>query len=123
MSYYFVENRYPDQDSNIDLNFDNDILYGSLTDNDLDKHNVAYVMGGVVPNNRKKQDLSKKKKSDPSNSIYLCFIFTIILIMIIWYVYNNKNSSNPNIMDQYPTEPELTMLSPDFGNGVRYGKI
>lgn len=127
MSYYFIENMYPEQDPNIDLNFDNDILYGAILNDELDKYDTKYaITPDVIPNkNTKKHTIRQAKKEDKSNTrLYIIFIIIIIALVLLWYVYGGKEKEKqPQIIDTYADHPELTMLSPDIGMGARYGNI
>lgn len=127
MSYYFIENKYPDQDPNIDLNFDNDILYGAILNDELDKYDTRYAMTpDVKPNkNTKKHPITRNTKTDSSNTrLYIIFIIIIISLVLLWYIYGGKEKDKkPEVIDTYADHPELTMLSPDIGMGSRYGNI
>lgn len=127
MSYYFIEHRNPTHDHVIDLNFDNDILYGSLTDDVLDKCNTRdnFVVSNetVSRPSKNKGKLNKKNKSS-SNTIYVIFIIIVIILIVLWYVFGSKNEiKQKDIIDTYPDQPELTMLSPDIGMNSRFGTL
>ena len=125
MSYYFIENKYPEHDPNIDLNFDNDILYGAIFNDELDKYNTPYE---ITPNNvpfksTKKHSIKTNKKNQADNTkLYVIFIVIIIAIVMLWYIYGGTSEpKKPEVIDTYADQPELTMLSPDFGMVSRFG--
>jgi hypothetical protein len=123
MSYYFIENRYPSRDPNIDLDFENDILYSALMGDELDKHAIPYVnTENVVPlkKNKKKIKIQNNKKYDNSKNIYLLFIFLAIFLILIWHYYGKNTQKNSPTIDTNIIEPELVMLSPEIGNEIRY---
>lgn len=125
MSYYFIENAHPEQDPNIDLNFDNDILYGAILNDELDKYDTKYAMVSNVPPNKntQKHTIKATKKSDASSTrVYVIFIIIIISLVLLWYIYGGKaEHKKPDVIDTYADNPELIMLSPDVGLGTRYG--
>jgi len=127
MSYYFIEDKYPDHDPNIDLNFENDILYGALRGDEIDKYNTGNaIIPDIQPSaNQDKHNIRTKKKSVGSNTrIYVVFIFFVILVLLLWYMYGGKaEPKKPDVIDTYPDKPEISMMSPDFGMGARYGRI
>lgn len=116
MSYRFTENRYPQNDVNIDLNFGNDILYTDLTGDELDKYSTAYIKRNIKP-----YDKSVKRKivepSDNTKYIYVCFIVIAILIMIFWHFYSKQESNTKSLKKPVITDSrELLMVSPDVRN-------
>jgi hypothetical protein len=119
MSYNFIENKYPYDDPNINLNFDDDITYQYLNgDYDIDvTHNVASTVTPNVPPRKareKQQDIDyKKDRNDSSYVIYTMFILVAILIVILWYIYQNSQPIE-NITDISSVEPQLVMISPGF---------
>lgn len=119
MSYYFIENKYPDSDTNIDLNFDNDILYTEVVDKDLDKNNVRYENGNVKALKNKKKSVQNVKETDTSessDSVYLLFIIIVIMIIVLWYVYSRRNKTQKTeLIDTYANSPDLVLLSPYNG--------
>jgi hypothetical protein len=124
MSYYFIENKYPERDPNIDLNFDNDILYGAIFNDELDKYNTPYAINpdDVPYKSKKKHSIKAKKKDQSSSKVYVIFIVIIIAIIMLWYIYGGTVSEpkKQSVIDTYADKPELTMLSPDFGMASRY---
>jgi hypothetical protein len=121
--YYFIEERYPQNDPNIDLNFDNDMIYGALLNDELDKYNTPFVSVPEVPasKNEKKQSIRADQRSNDSDSrVYVAFIIIVIVLVIIWYIYGGESKKKPNIIDTYPDQPEMIMMSPDFGMDARY---
>lgn len=106
MSYYFVENKYPISDPNLDLNFANDILYNDLYGKySNDQKHTPKINPPHAP-----------KKNKKYNYIYLFFIILIILLIFFWCIYNNykKNIS----YDGYTSDADLILLSPDMGLGT-----
>jgi hypothetical protein len=124
MSYYFIENKYPIQDPNIDLNFNNDILYSDLTGDSLDKYNNPDVVNPyVLPSKSQTKSSLKKPPVKKEYNIYLIFVMVVIFLLLLWYFYRGTDNKTKNIIDMYPDQPELTMLSPDIGAAARYGKV
>ena len=124
MSFHYIENVNPTQDPNTDLNFNNDILYENLVRYYARSPETKPKNGDVVPEKGKvKERKQKEDNTDSSNLIYILFIFIVILAVILWYVYNNsnKNEGTKSQIDLYKSDADLSMLSPDFGNDVRYG--
>jgi hypothetical protein len=124
--YYFIENKSPTTDTNIDLNFENDILYNGITDDDLSRFDIPYVASNNVrplkKGKKSKQSTANNKKTNSSNYIYILFIAVVIFVILFWYIYANRSiDQNIPIINTYASAPELTMLSPDFGMGSRYG--
>ena len=119
MSYNFIENKYPHDDPNINLNFDDDISYQYLNgDYDIDvTHNVASTVTPNVPPRKareKQQDTDyKKDRNDSTYVIYTMFILVAILIVVLWYIYQNSQPIE-NITDISSVEPQLVMISPGF---------
>jgi hypothetical protein len=136
MSFYFIENKNPLDDPNIDLDFTNDALYGTLIGDELDKYNIPYANDGVIPDRPVRNTIQKRqnKKSKTNNknnkqtessyfNISVVFIIIVIIIIFLWYVFGGKNKTKSvPIVETYNSEPELIMLSPDFGTGFRYIK-
>ncbi|VBB18465.1 hypothetical protein YASMINEVIRUS_928 [Yasminevirus sp. GU-2018] len=125
-NYYFIENRDPSNDPNVDLDFGNDILYKELTGDELDKYKTYQVVANVKPaKTRKRVQLrANKDKNDSGNSIYILFIVLVVGLVLFWYFYGSRSSEKQqNILDTYPDQPELTMLSPDVGMELRLGKM
>jgi hypothetical protein len=122
-SFYFLEERYPQNDPNTDLNFENDILYSDILDDDIDKYSTPNVPT-VTPDKptEKKNIKIEKSKSQSNYSIFLYFILAIIALMLLWYFYKTKEPSKKSIIDTYPDTAELTMLSPDIGMGTRFSR-
>lgn len=120
-TYYFIENKYPVGDPNIDLNFDNDILYSELVDDDIDKYTTPYVPEVAPYKPTEKMNIRKEKITTKSNySVYFYFILTIIGLMLLWYFYKDSGNEKKNIVESRSNDAELTMLSPDMGMGSRY---
>lgn len=123
--YYFIENRYPQNDPNIDLNFDNDILYSDVLDDEVDRYDSKDKNDKIISPKKPttKKDIRKPKPSNKTNySIYFYFILAVITLMLIWYFYKDKPIEKKNIIDTYPNNAELTMLSPDMGMGTRFAR-
>lgn len=120
--YNFVEYRYPEDDPNIDLNFENDILYSAVKDDDLDKYNtINAILPEIPPSKNEIKKSIKKEEESNSNKIYIIFILLVIILIIIWYMYSqNSVKKKTNVIDTYADQPEITMMSPDFGLGTRY---
>jgi ABC-type xylose transport system permease subunit len=71
----------------------------------------------------KKQNMDTKTKyKEPNYNIYIMFIVIVILSIFLWYTYGSqKNLSHDNL--SFISTPNLVMLSPDFGNGSRFGSL
>jgi len=126
MTYKFNEIKYPTRDQNIDLHFDNDVIYSDLAGGDtLDKYNTNDVVApSVKPTKTASPSTLKKETKKNSYGIYLMFIFFVILIISVWYIYGMvKGKKVKERIDYYPSHAELTMLSPDIGVGGRFGRI
>jgi hypothetical protein len=119
MSYNFIENKYPYDDPNINLNFDYDITYQFLNgDYDVEiTHDVVPVVTPDVPPKKpgeKKRIIDyKKDRNESTYTIYTMFILIAILIIVLWYVYQNSGSDE-NIIEISSDEPQLIMMSPKF---------
>jgi hypothetical protein len=122
--YYFIETRYPEQDPNIDLNFENDILYGALLNDELDKYNTPNAILPEIPPYKSEPKHSIKKDDEnvtSFNRIYIVFILIVILLVLLWYIYGTDHTKkNPSAITTYADQPEMTMMSPDVGLGTRY---
>jgi hypothetical protein len=119
MSYRFVEHKYPSTEPNIDLNFNNDIIYSDILDDQYENYKGKYENANVVPTNRERKNHSAKNKS--SNTIYIIFLFIVIILVTLRYYY--KYYSPPvkqSLVDMYPDIAELTLLSPDVGTNAIY---
>jgi hypothetical protein len=119
MPYYFVENRYPQNDVNIDLNFGNDILYGEIAGDELDKYRIPNKNGtpdnNVVPFKRGKPRKQKiKNENKPSTFMSLLFIIIVIFVVLAWYIYSRKENKKKIIEINPYLEPELTIISPEI---------
>lgn len=134
MAFKFIENRHPEQDPNTDLNFDNDILYRELTnDNKSNRYNLPSIVKNPIVSPQKKSNIQNKQESMRENmtttkrysyTIYIYFILAVILLVLIWYFYGpTQEIKKKNIIDTYPNHPELTMMSPDMGMGTRFGEL
>lgn len=91
MSYYFVNNRYPVSDPNMDLNFNNDILYQNILGDEamIDPH--PYDNADEEPKRARKPDGQDIRAKAPGYNISLCFILIVILVIIIFYmIHQNK---------------------------------
>ncbi len=126
-AYYFINNNEPTGDPNIDLNFDNDLLYSDIIADDYDKYREARVIDeSIVPYEpAKNQPLSKRSSSSNQQNgtnIYVIFIIIIIVLIFLWYIYGKSSDNLSRSVDTMSyTSPDLVMLSPNFGNGVRFG--
>lgn len=125
MTYKFNEIKYPTRDQNIDLHFDNDVIYSDLTGDTLDKYNTNDVVVPSVKPIKTNEPTNLRKQTKKNNyGIYLMFIFFVILIISVWYIYGMVNRKKvKERIDYYPSKAELTMLSPDIGVGNRFGRI
>ena len=118
MSYRYVEHKYPNSDPNIDLNFNNDILYSNLTS---DKY-VDYIRENRN-NDVKPSPSSKKKpivKKQSSYMTYAIFFIIIIGLLVLWYYNKQSTQTKTSAIDTYPDTAKLTLLSPDIGTRAFY---
>ena len=127
MSYYFIENKYPTDDPNIDLDFTNDTIYNLLIDSDeyQFRQDVPDIVTTeyVEPYNEVKQKPKNKKIKDRTNSVYIFFIVFAIFLVLLWYFYIS-GSNAPKFtapIDRYAADAELIMMSPHVGIDLRYG--
>jgi len=127
-AYYFIENKNPQGDPNIDLNFDNDLLYSDIIADDYDKYRESRPISENMPLTLprvpvKKQHMdTKTKHKEPNYNIYIMFFVIVILSIFLWYTYgSHKYLSHDNL--SFTSTPNLVMLSPDFGNGSRFGSL
>ena len=125
MSYEFVENRYPYDDPNTDLNFNNDILYRHVVDDDYKDYTTPkYSMGNVKPHpanernryNKYKDEEYELRKGGSSESIYVWFIVCAILILLVWYIYSNMEAPEKDPIIHGIDTGEMVVLSADMGN-------
>lgn len=127
-AYYFIENKNPTSDPNLDLNFDNDLLFSDIIADDYDKYKEAHVINESIsprvpakrpPSQKQQQKLLSKRTN---TNIYVVFIIIVIIAIFLWYIYGGKPKDKNN-QDVLLTSPDLVMLSPDFGTGARLGSI
>lgn len=122
-AYYFIENKNPTSDPNIDLNFDNDLLYSDIIADDFDKYREAHVIDeDIAPlESVRRQSYQKQEIKQNNPNIYVIFIIIIIVSIFLWYMYGKSNNDLTKNNTISYTSPDIVMLSPDFGNGVRFG--
>lgn len=125
MTYRFTEYKYPEEHPDVDLDFNNDVIYSALVGNEINKKDIPDIITvDVLPaKSAKKHEIKEKQKSNSDIMLYIAFISVIIIIMLIWYLYGGKNEKKIEPIDRYADVAELTMLSPDLGMGSRYSKI
>lgn len=123
--YYYIENRDPLQDPNVDLNFNNDILYSGLLGDDVDASDVPIRVFDVEPSKSTKKHNIKKDTDRQRHNYNICLYFILIVIglLFVWYLYSGKKNEGKNIIDSYANDPDLIMLSPDMGMESRFGRI
>lgn len=120
MAYEFVENKYPYDDPNTDLNFNNDILYRHIADDDYkDNYLPSYANGNVKPHdsdeNKRYKTFRVNKKKAPE-TIYVWFIACVIIILLIWYLYSNMSyQTDDGILHDVDTS-QFVVVSTDMGN-------
>lgn len=111
-------------DPNINLNFDDDILYSALvTNNMIDReygyqNSIPYEYNNMIKSDNKKRNKKNDESNDNNYSIYFIFIIIIIFLLIIYALIRldrekNKEFINLNSSDSY-NEAQLTMLSPNI---------
>ena len=130
MPYYYIEHMYPEQDPNIDLNFDNDILYKSLLRDNINASSMKYKNTSDVNPSKKHNSLRQTNDNDNNKSnttLYIFYIVVIIMLVLFWYMYRRtgkgkgKEKENDSyIIDNRADYIKLNMLSPDIGMGARY---
>jgi hypothetical protein len=128
MSYQFIEHKYPMNDPNplIDVNFESDLLYNSISSNQKLPNIPDIVVPTVVPMQRTKKHKIKNTASDysPYTNIYVLFIIFTIIIILLWYFFGGQQKNKQiEVIDTYADNPKLIMLSPDIGMGMRYGLV
>ena len=107
MSYNFVENGYPINDPNIDLDFGNNILYKELVEDDIYSYDISYDTKNVIPKKENKNRKIIKYRKKNTNNIYILFIFVIVMLLVIWYIKRNNNN---NILDTDMSNLNLNVL-------------
>jgi hypothetical protein len=90
MSYYFVNNKYPVSDPNIDLNFNNDILYHHIVGDDAVIDPKPYDNADQKPRRSRNPDRSDIRQDPPTYNILLSFILIAILVVITFYLTQSK---------------------------------
>lgn len=87
MSYYFVNQRFPVSDPNLDLNFNNDILYQHiLGDEAMVQKDFPYENADQVPKRARRPTRSDIQTSPPSYNVSLLFIVIVIMILLFYYM-------------------------------------
>lgn len=85
MPYQFIENKYYPSDTNIDVNFNNDILYSDLVANYANNDITPLLNNDQLPNN----DFQRINKNYISNTyISLITIIIIIFFLIILAIFH-----------------------------------
>lgn len=97
MSYYFVNNKYPISDPNIDLNFNNDILYSHIVGDDAVIAPQPYKNAEVSPKRSRRPDRGDITPRAPSYNIFLCFILFTILAILTFYLTREPKSFQQRI--------------------------
>ena len=113
MAYRYVEHKYPNSDPNIDLNFNNDLLYSDISENKYADYVKQYRNKDVIPSKSSKKKVLQKKQSPYTT--YFVFFIMILGLAVLWYY--NKKPSTQSIVDKYP---DMTMSEHDVGNRVTY---
>ncbi len=96
MSYYFVNDKYPISDPNIDLNFNNDILYQHMLGDEAVVDPRDYKNGDQQPRRSRKPTSSDIRQKAPSYNIFLSFILIVILALIVFYMTRPSPSRRDN---------------------------
>jgi hypothetical protein len=77
MSYQYIESKYPEEDPNVDVNFDNDILYAAILENKIEKPNTHdMVQVNVVP--------ASSAASAAKSLIYGCQLLLLLLSLSLY---------------------------------------
>ena len=118
MSYYFVNNKYPVSDPNIDLNFNNDILYNHVVGDDAVIAPKPYKNAEVSPRRSRRPNRGDITPRKPSYNIFLCFILFTILVVLTFYLNREPKSAPQRIRLTQNTNkfmvPNLVMLGPQL---------
>lgn len=118
MSYYFVNNKYPVSDPNIDLNFNNDILYNHIVGDDAIVDPKPYDNADQSPRRGRKPDRGDITPKEPTYNILLSFILIVILVAIVFYMTRNSSKSTSKTANMSQSggrfNPHLVMLGPRF---------
>lgn len=99
MTFYFVEQKFPLSDPNMDLDFTNDILYQHIIGDESIISPDNYDNGDIVPNRRRQARPSDISSStiDGRNygrNIVILFIIFMIMLLLIYYFTGDFGSRN-----------------------------
>jgi hypothetical protein len=120
MKYYFIENTTPISDPNINLNFNDDILYKNIIGDNQYIDQQSERNGSVNPLPAKPK--SVQKKVQPFNWVPIIFILLAIFTIMLWYVYRETDSHQQLKLNLNKSDESVNILSPDFGTGMRMGR-
>jgi hypothetical protein len=112
MSFYFVEDRHPTSDPNMDLDFTNDILYQHIIGDESIIDPSPYDNGNIVPNNRRKPRPSDRTIDDRmyGNTIVILLLIIMILLFVGYYYIGNTKTSNGYIIPIQTYGPNNGMI-------------
>jgi hypothetical protein len=91
MSYDFIENKYPLSDPNININFNDDILYRHIVDND---DQIDFDVDEEQKPLPARDRIIKKQKKIPIFNTYLVMTIMFMLVLMIWYFNMPVKSNN-----------------------------
>lgn len=104
MPYVFVDERYPVSDPNIDLNFNNDILYSNIVGDVSLIAPLPYDNNNQIPRKSRPPTSSDIIEREPSYNIFMCFIMIVILVLIIMYTINDPEHRSHHYADVPATD-------------------
>lgn len=107
MSYYFVNNKYPISDPNIDLNFNNDILYQKILGDESIVDPRPYDNGDQQPRRSRRPNRSDIRDKPPTYNILLSFILITILIVITFYLIHSKTETPKSQIGGYEYDRDI----------------
>lgn len=103
MTYYFVEQKFPLSDPNMDLDFTNDILYQHIIGDESIIDPDPYDNGNIVPNRRRQprpSDISNETVDSRNygRNVVILFIILMIMLFMIFYFTDSFSSKKPGFV-------------------------
>ena len=107
-NYRFTINRYPLSDPNNDLNFNNDILYQYVLDEDVrdsrtppigDRETKNNINNKKTKKNNNNENIdrntNKNQNAGSSNNVIIGMVICFIIFIILWYLIITYYRSSP----------------------------